>query len=92
MAEHLRHVQVEGLHPVGLSEREVGIARGLSHDIHGCALALGYLPHVVYVLLVYQQTHALLTLVGYYLLGRERLVADGQARHVYLAAAVLHQL
>ena len=92
MAEHLGHVQVEGLHAVALTEREVGVAGGLAYHIHRGALALGYLLHVLYVLLVDEQPHALLALVGYDFLGRQRLVADGQLRHVYLAAAFFHQL
>ena len=92
MAEHLGHVEVEGPHAVGLLEGKVGIARGLAHDVERRALALGNGAHVVEVLLLYEQPHALLALVGYYLLGRERGVADGQLRHVDEAAAVLHQL
>ena len=92
VAEHLGHVEVEGLDAVALLEGEVGVAGGLADDIHRCALALGYLLHVLDVLLVDQQAHALLALVGDNLLRGERLVADGQLRHVYLAAALLDEL
>ena len=92
MSEHLSHIHVEGLHSVGLAEREVGVARRLAYHIERSTLALGYLAHTVDVLLVDEQSHALLTLVGDDLLGREGLVADGQLRHVYLAATLLDKL
>ena len=92
MSEHLSHIHVEGLHPVGLAERKVGVARRLADHIERSTLALGYLAHTVDVLLVDEQSHALLTLVGDDLLGREGLVADGQLRHVYLAATLLDKL
>ena len=91
MAEHLGDIQVEGLHTVALLEGEVGIARGLADDIHRSALALGNLLHVLDMLLVNEQTHALLTLVGYNLLRRECLVADRQLGHVYLTATLLNK-
>ena len=69
MAEHLCHIEVEGLHAIGLAEREVSIARGLAHHIKRSTLALGNLPHVVDVLLVDEQAHAFLTLVGNDFLG-----------------------
>ena len=91
VAEHLRHVQVERAHPVALLECEMRVAGRLAHDIHRGAFALGNLAHVVDVLLLDEQAHALLRLVGDDFLGRQRLVADGQLRHVNQSAAVLHQ-
>ena len=92
VAEHLCHVEVEGLHAVALLEREVGVAGGLADHVQRGALALGDLADVVDVLLVDEQAHALLTLVGDDLLRREGLVADGQFGHVDLAAALLDEL
>ncbi len=92
MAEHLAHFQVERAHAVALLESEVGVAGSLAHHVERSAFAFGYLPNVVYVFLVYEQSHTFLALVGYYLLGRERRVADGQFGHVYESAAVFHQL
>ncbi len=69
MAEHLRYVKVKRLHTVALHKAEVCVSCGFAHHIHRGTLALGYLAHVLYVLLVDEQTHALLALVGYYLLG-----------------------
>ena len=92
VAEHLCHIEVEGLRAIGLAEREVSIARSLTHHIKRSTFALGNLPHVVDVLLVDEQTHAFLTLVGNDFLGRKRLVADGQLSHFNLTAALLDQL
>ena len=64
MAEHLGYVQIERLHAIALFEGEVGIAGGLSDNIHRGTLALGNLLYVFDVFLVNQQTHALLALVG----------------------------
>ena len=69
VTEHLGNVQVEGLHTVALLEREVGITSGLADNVHRSTLALGYLLHMLDMLLVNEQTHAFLTLVGYNLLG-----------------------
>ncbi len=92
MTEHLRHIEVEGLLAVALNEAEVGVTCGVTDNIERCALAGCNLLHAVEVLLVDEQTHALLTLVGDNLLGRERLVADRQFGHVNLTTAVLDQL
>ena len=92
MAEHLGHVQVEGLHAVGLLEGEVGIARGLADDIHRGTFTLSDLADVVDVLLVDEQAHALLTLVGNDLFAGERLVTNGQLGHVDLTATLLYKL
>ena len=43
------------------------------------------------MLVLDEQTHALLTLVGNDLLGGERLVADRKLRHVDLATAVFNE-
>ena len=69
MAEHLCHIEIEGLHAIGLAEREVSIARGFTDYIKRSTLTLGNLPHVVDVLLVDEQAHAFLTLVGNDFLG-----------------------
>ena len=69
MTEHLRHVKVERLHAVPLLEREVGIARRLADNIQRGTFALSNLLHMLYVLLVNEQSHALLALVGNNLLG-----------------------
>ncbi len=91
MTEHLRNVEVERTHAVALLEREVRIASGLAHHIHRGTLALGDAAHLLDVLLVDEQSHALLALVGYYLLGAQCLVADGQLCHVDASATFLHQ-
>ena len=64
VTKHLCHIEVERLHAIGLAEREVSIARGLTDYIKRSTLALGNLTHVVDVLLVDEQAHAFLTLVG----------------------------
>ena len=87
MAEHLCHVQIEGLHAVALNEREVGIACCFAHNVHRSAFTLGNLAHVFYMFLVNEQAHALLALVSNDFLGRERLVAYGQFCHINLSAA-----
>ena len=68
------------------------VARGLAYHIHRGALALGNLLYVLNGLLLNQQTHALLALVGDNLFGREGFVADGQLAHVNQSAALLNQL
>ena len=70
----------------------MGVARSLTDDIQRGTLALGNLLDVLQVLLVDEQSHALLTLVGDDLFCRERLVADGQLGHVDLTAAVFNKL
>ena len=91
MTEHLGHVEVEGTDAVALLEGEVGIARGLAHDIQRSTLALGNLADVIDVFLLNQQAHALLTFVGDDFLAGERRVADGQLGHIDEAAALLHE-
>ena len=66
MSEHLGHVEVERLDAVALHKREVCVAGGLANDIHRGAFALGNAAYVVDVLLVDEQSHALLALVGNY--------------------------
>ena len=92
MAEHLCHIEVEGALAVALYKREVCVASGFAHHIHRGALALGNLTHVFDVLLLYEQAHALLALVGNDFLGRECGVANGQLGHVDLSTALLNQL
>ena len=91
MTEHLGHVEVERLHAVALPEAEVGVARGAAHHIQRGTLTLGDALHMVEMLLVNEQSHALLALVGDNFLGAQGLVADRQLGHVYLAATLLHQ-
>ena len=69
MAEHLGDIKVERLHAIFLYKREMCIACRLAYDIHWCSLALCYLPHLFDILLVNEQSHPLLALIGYYLLG-----------------------
>ena len=92
VAEHLSHVKIEGLYAITLLEREMGIASGLAHHVHRRTLTLGNTTHMLNVLLVDEQTHPFLTLVGDDLLRRQGLVADGQLGHVDLAATLLDQL
>ncbi len=91
-AEHLAHCQVERTDAVGLLESKAMVARGVSDDIHRCTLAACNLAHVLNGVAVDEQSHALLTLVGYYLLARQRLVAYRQFVHFYQSATVLDQL
>ena len=91
VAEHLCYVEVERLHTVALAEREVGVASGLADHVERSTLTLSNAAYVLNVLFVDEQSHALLTLVGNDFLGAERLVTDGQLRHVNLAAALLDQ-
>ena len=70
----------------------MGIASGLAHHVHRRTLTLGNTTHMLNVLLVDEQTHAFLTLVGDDLLRRQGLVADGQLGHIDLAATLLDQL
>ena len=64
MPEHLRHIQVEGLHAIALLEGEMSVARGFADHIQRGTLALGDTTYVFDMLLVDEQAHALLTLVG----------------------------
>ncbi len=92
MSEHLCHVKVEWLHAVALNEREVCIACRLAYYIQWGTLALGNLPNMFDMLLVDEESHALLTLVGNDFLCREGFVADRQLCHVYLAATLFYKL
>ena len=60
MTEHLRHVQVEWLNTIALYKCEMGIACGLTNNIHRCTFTLCNLLHVVEMFLVNEQAHALL--------------------------------
>ena len=91
VAEHLRHIQVEGFHTVTLYKREMGIACGLTHYVHRGAFTFGNTTHMFNMFLVDEQAHAFLALVGDDFLGREGLVADRQLRHVNASATLLHQ-
>ena len=68
------------------------VAGSLADNIQRSTLALGNLAHVFDVFLVDEQSHALLALVGYYLLCRQRLVADRQFGHVDASTTFLNQL
>ena len=92
MTEHLRHIEVERLHTVGLTEREMSIARCLAHHIQRSTLAFGNAANVVDMFFIDEQSHTLLALVGNDFLCRERLVANGQLRHVNLSTTLFHQL
>ena len=92
MTKHLGNIQIERLYTVALLEREVGIARGLTNHIQRCTLALCNLTNMFNVLLVDEQSHALLTLVGNNLLGTQRLIADRQLGHINLTTALFNEL
>ena len=62
--EHLSHIQIKWLHAVALLEREVGIASGFPDYIQRGTLTLGNLTYMFDMLLVDEQAHTLLTLVG----------------------------
>ena len=68
------------------------VARCFAYYIQRSTLALCNTAYVVDVLLVDEQAHTLLALVGNNLLSRESLVADRQFGHVYLATALLYEL
>ena len=92
MTEHLSHVEVERLHAVALLEREVSVAGCLAYNVQRSTLALCDATYMVDVLLVDEQAHALLTLVGDDFLRRKCFVADRQLSHVDFAAALLNKL
>ncbi len=91
MSEHLRHIKVEGLNTIALNKREMCVASGLANNIERCALALCNLADTLHMFILYEQAHALLTLVGYDFLSRQSLVANWQLCHVYLATTVFHK-
>ena len=91
MSKHLSHVEVERFDAVALPEREVGIAGRFAYHIQRSTLTLGNAAHVFDVLFVDEQSHALLTLIGYDFLARQRLVADGQFGHVDFSTTFLYQ-
>ena len=70
----------------------MGVARCFTYYIQRSTLALCNTAYVVDVLLVDEQAHTLLALVGDNLLSRESLVADRQFGHVNLATALLYEL
>ena len=91
VSEHLRHIQVERFHTIALHEREMGIARRLTHHIHRCTFTFSNLPHLLNMLFVDEQAHTLLTLIGDNLFRAKCLVADGQFGHIYFTATFFHQ-
>ena len=92
VTEHLGNIQIEWLHTVALSEREVGVSSGLADHIHRSTLALSNLTNMFDVFLVDKQAHALLTLVGNDFLARKGLVAYRQLGHINLTATLLNEL
>ena len=91
LAEHVVHGQVDGFHPVGLTEYEAVVAGRLAHYVEGGALAVGYLTDAVNIFFVDDDTHALLTLVTYDFLGREGGVAHRELVHVDDTTRLLHK-
>ena len=92
MTEHLSYIEVEWLHAVSLLEAEVSIACSLTNHVHWSTLTVGNLLNLADILLVDEQAHALLALVGDDFLGAQSLVADRQLRHVDFATALFYQL
>ena len=70
----------------------MSIACGLTYYIHRSTLTLCYLAHMLNMLLVNEQAHALLTLIGNDFLCAQCLVADRQLRHVNATATLLNKL
>ena len=70
----------------------MSVAGCLAHYIQRSTLALCDATYVVDVLLVDEQAHALLALVGDDFLCRQCLVSDRQLAHIYLATALLYKL
>ena len=93
VAKHIGKLQIDRVF-VGLlvGESELHIARGLAHNIHWRALAVGNLLQVVYILVFQHQTHTLLTLVANNFLVRKSRVADRQFANVDNAACGFNQL
>ena len=89
--EHLLYGQVERADAIGLFKGETMVAGGLAHGVHRGTFTFGYPAHVFNGFLVYQQSHALLALVGDNFFCRQGLVADGQLVHVYQATAFFHK-
>ena len=92
MTEHLSYIEVEWLYAVSLLEAEVSIACSLTNYVHWSTLTVGNLLNLADILLVDEQAHALLALVGDDFLGAQSLVADRQLRHVDFATALFYQL
>ena len=92
MTEHLSYIEVEWLHTISLLEAEVSIASSLTNHVHWSTLTVGNLLNLADILLVDEQAHTLLTLVGDDFLGAQSLVADRQLRHVDFATALFYQL
>ena len=64
VTKHLCHIEVERTDTIPLLESKVCITRRFAHHIQRRTFTLGNLTHVFDVLLVNEQAHALLTLVG----------------------------
>ena len=64
MSKHLTHFQVERTHTISLFESEMCITRCLTHHIQWSTLTLSNLAHMLNVLFLNEQAHALLTFVG----------------------------
>ena len=76
VTEHLGDVEVERLDAITLFEGEVRIACGLTDDVQRRTLAFRNFTDMLDVLLINEQAHTLLTLVGDDFLGTQGLVAD----------------
>ena len=68
------------------------VASGLTYGVHRRAFALSNLAYMFDSLLVDEQSHALLALVGDDFLGRQSLVTNRQFIHVNQSATLLNQL
>ncbi len=92
VTKHLGNIQIEWLHTIALLEREVGIAGGLTNHIQRSTLAISNFSYVLNVLLIDEQPHTLLTLIGNDLLARKGLIANRQLGHINLATALFNEL
>ena len=92
VSKHLAYFQVKWAYPISLFEGKVGISCGFTHHIEWCTLTLCYLAHMIDMMFIDEQSHALLTLVGNDFLSRQSVVAYGELIHVDESSTVLHQL
>ena len=83
MSEHIGNIEVEGTHSVALFKGKVSIASSFTNNIQRSTLALGNLANVVEMLFLNEQSHTLLTFVGYNFFARQSLVTNWQFRHIY---------
>ena len=90
-AEHLVNSKVKRAHPVRLFKSETSVTGRFSYYIHRCTFPRRYLLYMLQRLVLDEQAHAFLGLVGDYLFCREGVVTDWELVHVYETAAFLHQ-